>query len=173
MKDLLITMIGPDATGVVARLARILAQHQGNWLDSRLMRLGGSFSGILRVSLDPGKVASFSDEVSAFMASMGYQHTLQEVGPEEVPMEGITLQMDLSGQDHPGIIEGVFRVVGECGANVDELHSGLKAAPWSGSPIFEASASLKLPASVSIDDFQSRLEGLASDLLVDLRLTES
>ena len=51
---LVMTLIGPDSTGLVEAVARAVADHGGNWLESRMCRLGGAFAGILRVEV-PGE----------------------------------------------------------------------------------------------------------------------
>ena len=48
---LVMTIIGPDRTGLVESVARVVAEHGGNWLESRMCRLGGEFAGILRIEL--------------------------------------------------------------------------------------------------------------------------
>src|SRR5208282_2318393 len=48
---LVMTIIGPDRTGLVESVARVVAEHGGNWLESRMCRLGGEFAGILRIQV--------------------------------------------------------------------------------------------------------------------------
>src|SRR5271169_2988206 len=48
---LVMTIIGQDRTGLVESIARVVAEHGGNWLESRMSRLGGEFAGILRIEL--------------------------------------------------------------------------------------------------------------------------
>jgi glycine cleavage system regulatory protein len=43
------TIIGKDRTGLVESIARVVAENGGNWLESRMCRLGGQFAGILRI----------------------------------------------------------------------------------------------------------------------------
>ena len=52
---LVMTIISPDRTGLVEAVARVVADHGGNWLESRMCRLGGEFAGILRVEIPAGK----------------------------------------------------------------------------------------------------------------------
>ena len=42
------TVIGPDRTGLVETIAGLVTEHGGNWLESRMCRLGGEFQLILR-----------------------------------------------------------------------------------------------------------------------------
>ena len=57
------TLIGPDRTGLVEAVARAVAGHGGNWLESRMCRLGGEFAGILRVEVDVEKKPALLDAV--------------------------------------------------------------------------------------------------------------
>jgi len=52
---LVMTMIGPDRPGLVDAVAGLVAEHDGNWLESRMSRLGGHFAGILRLEVPAAK----------------------------------------------------------------------------------------------------------------------
>ena len=52
---LVMTIISPDRTGLVEAVARAVADHGGNWLESRMCRLGGDFAGILRIEIPAEK----------------------------------------------------------------------------------------------------------------------
>lgn len=169
MEDILLTLIGPDKTGIVANLARIAGDHGGNWLDSRMMRLGGSFSGMVRIAIAPDAIEPFSREAESFMREAGYQFSIQPAGAVESEA-GVVAELQLSGQDHPGIVRSIFAVFREAGVNVEELSTGLTAAPWSGTPVFEARARLRVPAGVPLDSLKGELEALAADLLVEVEL---
>lgn len=43
MKEVMLTLIGPDKKGIVARMAAVVESQGGNWLDSRMIRMGGYF----------------------------------------------------------------------------------------------------------------------------------
>ena len=45
------TVIGNDRPGLVESVASIVAEHGGNWLESRMSRLGGQFAGIVHVEV--------------------------------------------------------------------------------------------------------------------------
>ena len=168
MKDVMLTLIGPDATGIVARIASIVEARGGNWLDSRMIRLGGYFSGILRIAIPEGGLTGFGDEVEAFLKGAGFQFSIQSAELAPTQTGGGTAHLELSGQDHPGIVHAIFTVFRNSGVNVEELSTGLQAAPWSGTPVFEARANLHIPDGVSLDDLQANLEALATDLMVDV-----
>ena len=152
-------------------MAGFVEANGGNWLDSRMIRMGGYFSGILRIALPEESIAPFGGDVFKFMKEMGYQYSIQAAEIDSKDMEGELAELQLSGQDHPGIVHSIFNAFQITGANVEELSTGLKAAPWSGTPVFEARARLKIPAGVSVDELQENLEALATDLMVEVDLT--
>ena len=57
---LVITLVGPDRTGLVESVAQAVASHGGNWLESRMCRLGGEFAGILRIEIPAERKPSCS-----------------------------------------------------------------------------------------------------------------
>ncbi len=45
------TVIGADRPGLVGRLSGVIADLDGNWIESRMAHLGGQFAGVLRVEI--------------------------------------------------------------------------------------------------------------------------
>ncbi len=169
MKEVMLTLIGPDKTGIVARLAAIAGQAGGNWLDSRMIRMGGYFSGIVRISLPEENLSGFGGKVGAFMEEEGYHFSIQAAELTRPPVtDALTAELRVSGQDHPGIVHAIFKACQENAVNIEELSTGLNAAPWSGTPVFEAHARLLIPGTIDIDTLQANLESIAADLMVEV-----
>src|SRR5690606_28901467 len=53
------TAIGEDCPGLVAALASVVDEHGGNWVDSQLALLAGSFAGIVQVELPLERAEDF------------------------------------------------------------------------------------------------------------------
>lgn len=170
MNKIILTLIGPDATGIVAGLAAMVEKNGGNWLDSRMMRLEGTFSGILSIEIPPSSLPAFRSEVEGFMHAGDFQFSLQPAKPVKALPASQKARLDLSGHDHPGIVHRIFTAFQKRGVNVEELSTSLEAEPWSGTLIFKAQARLGVPETVTLDQLQADLENLASDLLVDVQL---
>ena len=49
---LVLTVIADDKPGIVEKLSSVIADHHGNWLESRMAQMAGKFAGILRISID-------------------------------------------------------------------------------------------------------------------------
>jgi glycine cleavage system regulatory protein len=164
---LLLTAVGPDRTGLVESLAQRIAAAGGNWEESRMGRLAGSFAGIVLVSID----SAHSDRLVASLRELeaaGLQVSARTVAAPVARPSGTPVRLAVTGGDRPGIVRDVSRVLSERGVNVEELESSMASAPMSGEPMFVARARLLVPASVELATLRSALEALGNELMVDL-----
>ena len=168
MRDMLVlTVSGPDKTGLVEALARQIAAVGGNWEESRMARLAGQFAGILLVTVETSR----TDELVAGLRGLGaggLQVTVHPTKAPSAPAPSTRVRLQLTGQDRPGIVRDVARLLVERGVNIEELESEVGSAPMSGEQMFTARLRLLVPAQISLDDIRARLESLASELMVDV-----
>jgi glycine cleavage system regulatory protein len=165
---LVLTLIGNDQPGLVESLAQIVAQHQGNWLESNMSRLAGKFAGILRVSVDEAK----ADQLISALDALSPRLRLVVERSVHAEPEPVTRSVKLSlvGNDRPGIIRDIAGALARQHVNVDDLETECEPAPMSSDILFKASAVLHIPAGLDIDALRAELERLADDLIVDLSL---
>ena len=81
------------------------------------------------------------------------------------------IAMELVGNDRPGIVRDITRVLTEQGVSLERLVTDVRPAPMSNEPLFHAEAILAVPLTLSLDVLQKRLETLADELLVDLKFS--
>lgn len=168
---LVMTIIGRDRTGLVESVADIVAAHGGNWLESRMCRLGGEFAGILRIHVP----AERRTELMKALAALEPRGLSVIVRADEAPgavAAGKFVLLELVGHDRPGIVREITRVLAGQGVNVEELSSECVSAPMSGEPLFKARVRLQVPAGGDSASLRAALEKIASDLMVDISLAE-
>ncbi len=168
MNHLVLTVLAPDQPGLVEKVAQYIAAHGGNWLESRMSRMDGQFAGILRV----GVPAEAYDELVEALYALGAQNIrvlLAESGIQP-SCTWKPILLDLVGNDRPGIVRDITRLLAELGVNLESLATSVAPAPMSSEPLFHAEAVLAVPLSLSLEVLQSKLETLADDLMVELRL---
>jgi glycine cleavage system regulatory protein len=169
MTSLVLTVLGPDRPGLVESIARIVAEHGGNWIESRMAHLAGHFAGVLRVEVPAERAAALQTALAALRAHGLESLVHPDAGPP--PVAGSPLvQLDLVGQDRPGIVREISRVLATLRVNVEEFTTDCSAAANSGQPLFRARATLRLPPGVFEATLRTALEQVAHDLMVDLRL---
>ncbi len=171
LATLVMTLIGRDRPGLVEMVAARVAEHGGNWLESRMCRLGGQFAGIVRVEV-PQERAEELARILKTLQSQGLAVTTQtETGITAQVAVGTTAVLQLVGQDRPGILHQISRVLAAHAVNVEELSSERVSAPIDGNMLFQARATVLLPPSASMATIRTDLEKIAADLMVDVELT--
>jgi glycine cleavage system regulatory protein len=80
--------------------------------------------------------------------------------------------MELVGNDRPGIVREITRLLAEQGVNVERLVTDVRPAPMSSEMLFHAEAILGMPLTLPLEILQKHLETLADDLMVELVLKE-
>ncbi len=83
------------------------------------------------------------------------------------------LHLELLGADHPGIVAEISAALTARGINIEELVTDVREAPMAGGTLFEARAVLAAPPTTSTDELRSMLEGLADELMVEIRVSET
>src|ERR1043165_8258757 len=166
---LVMTVLGKDRTGLVESVARLVAEHGGNWLESRMCRLGGEFAGILRAHVPSEHRAALEEALSKLPDLAVVVHS--DVAVDFAPKPQLA-SLDVVGQDRPGIVREVARALAAQGVNVEELATECISAPMSGEPLFQARAKLRLPAHVPVNALRESLEKAVTGLTVEITLAE-
>ena len=166
--SLVLTVIADDKPGIVERLAEQILAAGANWEQGRMARLAGKFAGLLHVSVEREHAAALATNLRG-LEREGLTIVVTETGETAVDTF-VPLRLDLVGQDHPGIIRDISRVLARHQVNIDELETDLSSAPMSGELLFRARAHLQVPSTVSPDELRRQLELLAGELMVDVSL---
>lgn len=167
--SLVLTILGQDRPGLVDSIARVVAEHGGNWVESRMAHLAGHFAGILRVEVDPQQADALTAALKK-LAGAGLESVVSPDAAPPIEQKNPVVRLSLVGQDRPGIIREISHVLAAQGVNVEELNTECTNAPNSGQALFRATAKLRLPAHVSADTLREALEKVAADLMVDISL---
>ncbi len=168
---LVLTLVSPDRTGLVESLARVVADHDGNWLESRMCRLGGEFAGILRMEIPAAKKSAFLEALLPLQQG-GLQMVVRVDQSAGEVATGRQTQLEIVGSDRPGIVRDITSALARAGVNVEEFSSEIASAPMSGETLFRAFARLQLPAHCDLAALKTDLEKIAADLLVDVSFAE-
>lgn len=166
---LVLTLIGRDQPGLVRVVAAAIAEHGGNWLESRMCRLGGEFAGIVRLEIASGRVEALA---TALRGLSGLRvDVTREAAPEGTSAAPARLAtLDLVGSDRPGILREVSGVLAAHGLNVEDLASERVEAPMGGGKLFQLRAVASVPDGLELAKVRADLEKLAADLMVELKL---
>ncbi len=164
----ILSVIGADRPGLTEALAVAVQEAGGNWLESRLTRLGGSYVGSVLVEL-PAEALEMLRDKAAHVDAIGLKVTIAAAGPAEASA-GTPLAVSLVGQDRPGIVKEVSAALARLGVNIEELETGTEGEAWSGNRLFRAALSLRLPAGINAAAVQDALEAISGEIMVDFTM---
>lgn len=167
---LVLTVIGRDRPGLVDTLSRTVAEHEGNWSESRMARLAGQFAGILQVAVPEARAADLTAALSR-LETQGLSVVVTAADPEPLERHR-TLWLELLGQDRPGIVREISHALACLGVGIDELSTETLSGSMSGETLFQASMQLRAPERVSIETLRAQLEAIADELMVDITLDD-
>lgn len=168
---LVMSVIGEDRPGLMQAVSGLVADHGGNWLESRMCRLGGEFAGIVRVQVA-------ADEKAAFEAAMrgleqqGLTVTLHPDSGGVEPAEEQMIAFEIVGPDRPGIVRQMTAALAAQGVNVEEFSSEVISAPMSGESLFNAHILIRIPEGCDLDSLCESIERSANELALDVDFEE-
>jgi len=164
---LVMTVIGPDRPGLVESVATLVSQHGGNWLESRMSRLGGQFAGILRVDVPADRAGELARVLQA-LAGKGVNVVIHPDRAPAMPAGAELHLMEFVGQDRPGIVQQITHALAGHGVNVEELETECVSAAMSGETLFKATARVLVPPDCDVTALKTDLEKIAADLIVEI-----
>lgn len=167
---LVLTVIGEDRPGLVEALAELIGRHNGSWDESRMARLAGHFAGVVQIHLPEEDAA----ELIAALPSLSDRGLSASVVDSDWSLTHVdhreTFELELVGQDRPGIVREISRALTSLGVSVQDLRTAVESAPMSGERLFRAQAELAPPADVDVEHIRAALEQLADDMMVELTM---
>ena len=166
--NLVLTVIADDKPGLVESLAHTIAINSGNWLESSMSQLAGKFAGILRVSVADDHAEKLIEALSGLSSEI--KLIIEKAEDESSSELARMVELNLVGNDRPGIIKEISAAVSALGINVERLNTECTPAPMSSDALFKAKAILEVPEGVALEQLQDRLEQLADDLIVEIEV---
>ncbi len=172
--QLMVSAIGEDRPGIVARLAEVVAKNGGNLEDSRMAILGGEFASISLVSVPHDKCEAL-------------EHALQELKNDELTVfckktkpfphdrhAGYSFyEMSLTGADHEGIVHIISSYLRDLHVNFQSVETSVAHAPETGIPLFTMRASIAVPPATQEADLRKALSKLADEAAVEIDLVST
>ncbi len=170
MATFTLTCIGDDRPGLVSALSAAVNAHGASWERSQMARLAGKFAGILMVDVADERADALVADLTA-LKDIGLLIALEQTD-QPVEHESLRLHLELLGADHPGIVAEISASLAGLGIGIEELSTDVREAPMAGGMLFEARAALEAPPATSTEELREMLEGLADELMVDIRLSD-
>ncbi|PIE45550.1 MAG: hypothetical protein CSA45_02355 [Gammaproteobacteria bacterium] len=169
-QQLVFTVIAQDKPGIVTTLAKVVKQNGGNWLDSRMSQLAGEFAGIVHIEIPIDKRQNLENALAA-LENDGISITLRQSGTHLADNSDKLIEIEVIGNDRPGIVAEVSKLFAEKSMNIVELDTGISEIPVAGGMLFHANAVIGVAKGIDLDELQDKLHDLADELSLDIEWT--
>jgi glycine cleavage system regulatory protein len=164
---LIISIMADDRPGLVETLSHIIRENEGSWLESRMSHLAGKFAGIVQVQVNENKKQSLT-EALMLLKDQKWLITIEE-SVQTQQNNQTNAKLNIVGNDRPGIVSDVSKVLAKLGVNVLELNTQFESAAMSAEALFKTQADIQTPVSIDLDDVRDALENISNDLMVELK----
>ena len=165
-----VSAMGHDRIGLADDIVSWIEAAGGNVEESKMAVLGGEFAVIMLVSGNSGIVDILIDEAPSRAQELGIRLDAAETTAPHVTAGGRPYFVESVSLDSPGIVHAVTREIRSMGISIEDLETSSSCAPWTGAPVFRMKAGVILPSSLSVAEFRERLDNLAHERDLDIRL---
>jgi len=171
LSSLVITVIGPDRPGIVSAISDKAVEFAANWTDSLMANFAGQFAGIVQLQVATEHADALITALRS-LESPGMRIAVERGGAQ---VEGganppLRLNLDLVGNDRPGIMRSISSQLARRGISIEKLQTEVISGAWSGEQMFQMNARLLVPADLDTSELRSGLESLANELMVDITI---
>jgi glycine cleavage system transcriptional repressor len=174
---LVISTVGKDRPGLVARMCEAISNAQGNIDDSTMTRLGGQFSMIYIVHFTRAEdLERFKDAIVEIKKEGLFHVDLCLLSAEDEPMLPETqiapkarkYLLSVGGYDRTGITYAFSKALAGFGINITDLHA--HRINGENGIVYMLAIEMDVPLTVNDNEMKTTLENLGQKLNLDVRL---
>lgn len=168
---LIITALGADQPGLIAKLSHAIIDNDCNIEDSRMSVLGGEFAILMQISGSWDKLAKLETTLTKLQKSTGLTIASKRSEGRPNGQGKIPYSIEVVSIDHPGIVHQLAAFFSTRSINVYDMTTNSQAAAHTGTPIFTLQMTVEIPAETHIatlrDEFIDFCEQLNLDAVLE------
>ncbi len=166
MKSVFITTItGPDSAGIIKLVAEATRSLDGEWIASKVMKLGGHFAAIMKVSIGAAnefKLKSLFDEQ---FPQLTFTHA--EVSSQtDKPSQIVTFVIDCN--DRAGLTREINDVLVDLNLVAENMECNRVHVSSIGAAVFTARLSMAVPQDMDSEALGGEIEALIDGVRVNV-----
>lgn len=166
MKNVFVsTITGPDSLGIIKSLAEATRRMGGEWITSKVMKLDGQFSALMKVSIEEEKETQLKAELEKLFPQLNFAYA--EIRPETgKPSKIINLEIDC--KDRPGLTKDISNILSNLDLIVENMEFNRVHVSSIGEAVFTARIALAVSESTSSEELAEEIESLSEDVRVNV-----
>ena len=168
MNEYIIIANGPDRTGIVSELSKIITKNGGNIKESSMAKLAGDFAIIMLIETNISKT-NIEESLSTLNLSLSIKNATKDT--KNIP-DGVEKIIHLSGTDNEGLVYSLTDFLSQHNINIQNLITEIVQAPITGINLFSIKATITIPNSISVTILEEKICILEHSLEVDIKLID-
>ena len=167
MKKIIINAFGPDKTGLVYKISKVILSFKANIENSKMISLESDFSILMLINIENNKIDNLKKELKNIEdLDVSFRKTNQKQKNQGY----INYLFSISVADNEGIIYLYSDLFKSHGINIEKMETEINNAPISGFPMFVLDSLLNIPQDIDINVFKKSLKNIAQENNIEYKL---
>jgi glycine cleavage system transcriptional repressor len=166
MARAVISTIGRDRPGIVNELTEAVSNLGLNIDDSRMTVLGGEFAVLMSVTGNEEPLEQLRAELENVCAARDTAFLFRRT-EERSAAATLPYRVRVVAMDHPGIVQGIASFFSARQINIRDLNTETERAAHTGTPIFNLTMTVEVPAGVKVRELREAFEGFCDERDLD------
>lgn len=159
------TVSGPSSPGIIKALAQTTRDHGGEWLASKVMKLDGQFSALMKVSIVAENVEPLKEALATEFSQLRFTNS-EAVSPTNDEMQSIDLEVDC--RDREGLTRDISNIIFNLDLVVQNLEFNRFPVSSLGESVFSAKLTVGVPEGTSASAVAEEIEAISEDMRVNV-----
>lgn len=159
----LISVVGKDNLDTLNNLAELTHSHQGKWLNSRVIKLEGLFSSIIKVEVPDSESTALQAALKALPELQLAIYPTEEV----IPSNCSKVSLVIDAEDRPGLINDITELFAQNSIHINKMESHRVSVQGTGKNVFSAEFDIQVPENVNTPEIIAEIESLKPKVMVN------
>lgn len=159
------TVSGPSSPGIIKALAQTTRDHGGEWLASKVMKLDGQFSALMKVSIEAENVDPLQKALIEEYSDLQFVNN-SAVSPTNDEMQSIDLEVDC--RDREGLTRDISNIIFNLDLVVQNLEFNRFPVSSLGESVFSAKLTVGVPEGTLASAVAEEIEAISDDMRVNV-----
>ena len=164
---IVISAVGPDRTGVVQDLTKVILSCGGNIEESRMTTLGSEFAMLLLVSGNWATLNKLEQGLDKLGASKDLTIAMRQTDEKPTKGDRMPYAVDIVSLDQQGIVFNLANFFTSKDIEIADVATRSYAAAHTGSPMFAVQMAINVPSSVHIAQLREEFLEICDRLNLD------
>ena len=166
MKEIYISIVsGPSTPSIIKSLAQTTRDHGGEWLASKVMKLDGQFSALMKVSIDAESVNPLNRALAEEFSQLQF---IESAATSQTHEEVKSIDLEVDCKDREGLTRDISNIIFNLDLVVQNLEFNRFPVSTLGESVFSAKITVGVPEGTSALAVAEEIEAISEDMRVNV-----